>query len=146
MHRHILGSRDACEQQALSGTPGTFWCKSKTMKAKYISSPASEYRQLEDVVGCKWSVSVLQAVGSGISRPGALERHIDGISTKVLSERLRKLTRYGLLDKQTYAEVPPRTEYALTANGKKPLTIIAQIRSLDDAIRSTESRVKKLTK
>ncbi len=91
-------------------------------------------------------MSVLQAVGSGISRPGALERHIDGISTKVLSERLRKLTHYGLLDKQTYAEMPPRTEYALTANGKKLLTIIAQIRSLDDAIRSTESRPRKLTK
>jgi len=116
------------------------------MKAKNISSPASEYRQLEDVVGCKWSVSVLQAVGSGISRPGALERHISGISTKVLSERLRKLTRYGLLDKKTYAEVPPRTEYALTANGKKLIAIIAQIRSLDEAIRSPGSKAKGLTK
>lgn len=113
------------------------------MKAKNISSTTSEYRQLEDVVGCKWSVSVLQAVGSGVSRPGALERHIDGISTKVLSERLRKLTRYGLLDKQTYAEVPPRTVYALTASGKKLLAIIAQIRSLDDNIRRMESKERK---
>ena len=103
-------------------------------KAKKNSSLAS-YRQLEDVVGCKWSVSVLQAVAAGISRPGALERHIAGISTKVLSERLRKLTGYGLLDKQVYAEVPPRTEYALTANGEKLVAIIGQIRQLDDVIR-----------
>lgn len=96
---------------------------------------ASSYRQLEDVVGCKWSVSVLQAVAGGVSRPGALERHIAGISTKVLSERLRKLTGYGLLDKQIYAEVPPRTEYALTANGKKLVAIIGQIKQLDEAIR-----------
>ena len=92
------------------------------------------------MVGCKWSVSVLQAVGSGITRPGALERQIAGISTKVLSERLRKLTRYGLLDKQVYAEVPPRTEYALTAYGQKLLRIISQIRSLDEAIRNTGER------
>jgi len=98
------------------------------------NSASSSYRQLEDVVGCKWSVSVLQAVAAGISRPGALERHVAGISTKVLSERLRKLTGYGLLDKQVYAEVPPRTEYALTANGKKLVAIIGQIRQLDDVI------------
>lgn len=100
----------------------------------------SSYRQLEDVVGCKWSVSVLQAVAAGISRPGALERHIAGISTKVLSERLRKLTGYGLLDKQVYAEVPPRTEYALTHNGRKLVAIIGEIRLLDDDIRGSELR------
>ncbi len=38
----------------------------------------SLYQKLEDVVGCKWSVSVLMAVQDGVARPGALERHIDG--------------------------------------------------------------------
>ncbi len=103
------------------------------------SSTKPVYRQLEDVVGCKWSVSVLQAVAAGIARPGALERHIQGISTKVLSERLRKLTGYGLLSKQIYAEVPPRTEYSLTQNGRKLLLIINQIRTLDDEIRDARS-------
>lgn len=92
----------------------------------------SEYTRLEDVIGCKWSVSVLLAVGLGINRPGALERHIEGISTKVLSERLRKLTAYGLLDKQVFPEVPPRTEYRLTAMGAKLVEIIDQIQQLDE--------------
>lgn len=138
MHTRIVGGAQARDQRALSGTPGTFWCNLKKIQAKKISSAASEYRHLEDVVGCKWSVSVLQAVAAGISRPGALERHIEGISTKVLSERLRKLTRYGLLDKATYAEVPPRTEYTLTSNGGKLVAIIGQIRQLDDRIRRKE--------
>ena len=90
------------------------------------------------MVGCKWSVSVLQAVGAGISRPGALERHVQGISTKVLSERLRKLTSYGLLDKRVYAEVPSRTEYSLTENGRKLVGIISQIKLLDDEIKRSE--------
>jgi DNA-binding HxlR family transcriptional regulator len=106
------------------------------MKTIKNSPSVKSYRQLEDVVGCKWSVSVLQAIGAGISRPGALERHIQGISTKVLSERLRKLTSYGLLDKHVYAEVPPRTEYSLTDNGHKLVGIISQIKLLDDEIRS----------
>ena len=94
------------------------------------------YTQLEDVVGCKWSVSVLHAVADGVTRPGALERHIAGISCKVLSERLRKLTLYGLLDKQIYAEVPPRTEYSLTPSGHKLIRIIEQIGQLDDEIKN----------
>jgi DNA-binding HxlR family transcriptional regulator len=94
-------------------------------------STRSSYRCLEDVVGCKWSVSVLEAVASGIHRPGALERHITGISTKVLSERLRKLTAYGLLVKQSYAELPPRTEYVLTPRGRKLARIIEQLHTLD---------------
>ena len=91
----------------------------------------STYRKLEDIVGCKWSVSVLLAVEKGINRPGALERHIEGISAKVLSERLRKLTAYGLMDKESFPEVPPRTEYSLTKSGQRLIKIIQQIQDLD---------------
>lgn len=94
------------------------------------------YRQLEDVVGCKWSVSVLKAVADNVTRPGKIERHIEGISKKVLSERLRKLTNYGLLQKHAYAEVPPRTEYSLTENGKKLIFIIDQVKTLDLEIKN----------
>ena len=103
-----------------------------------LSPVKSAYSQLEDVVGCKWSVSVLRAVAEGVSRPGALERHLKGISTKVLSERLRKLTAYGLLAKHAYAEMPPRTEYSLTRNGQRLVSIIDQIKLLDDEIKSAE--------
>ena len=105
-------------------------------------SAQSAYSQLEDVVGCKWSVSVLQAVADGVSRPGALERHVHGISTKVLSERLRKLTIYGLLAKHVYAEVPPRTEYSLTQNGQKLVSIISLIKTLDGEIKRAECLIR----
>ncbi len=107
----------------------------KTKAEKKLASRPSSYRQLEEVVGCKWSVSVLQAIAEGVSRPGALERYIEGISTKVLGERLHKLTLYGLLARQVYAEVPPRTEYTLTASGLKLAAIIAQLQQLDNDIR-----------
>ena len=94
-------------------------------------SSRKNYECLEQVVGCKWSVSVLAAIQEGIDRPGALERHIEGISTKVLSERLRRLTAYQLLDKSKYNELPPRTVYSLTPKGKKLVKIIQQIQKLD---------------
>ena len=101
-------------------------------------SPGSSYQRIEDVVGCKWSVSVLMAVREGIKRPGALERHIRGISAKVLAERLRKLANYGLLSKTSFSEVPPRTEYSLTQTGRELVKIIEQIQRLDDTHKKAE--------
>jgi len=102
------------------------------------SRSESYYRQLEEVIGCKWSVSVLTAIAEKVSRPGALERHIPGISKKVLSERLRKLTAYSLISKHSYGKFPLRTEYSLTQNGEKLISIISQIKNLDDEIRNSE--------
>lgn len=90
------------------------------------------YECLEQVVGCKWSVSVLMAVEAGTDRPGALERAITGISTKILAERLRKLTDYGLLDKKKFNETPPRTVYSLTSKGRRLVRILEQLQELDD--------------
>lgn len=109
------------------------------MKKKEAISGRSSYRKLEEVLGCKWSVSVLLAVKRGIARPSALERAIEGISTKVLSERLRKLTDYGLLHKEVFAEIPPRTEYALTQAGAELTDIIAQVHLLDEQLREQAS-------
>jgi DNA-binding HxlR family transcriptional regulator len=110
----------------------------KYKKKKINTKTHATYRKLEEVVGCKWSVSVLMAIREGVNRPGALERKIDGISTKVLSERLRKLSAYGLLQKHSYPEVPPRTEYVLTSSGEKLIRIIEQIQHLDSEIEKQE--------
>lgn len=105
--------------------------KNKDEKISGIARSRRAYERLEQVIGCKWSVSVLDAVRRGVNRPGALEKSIEGISTKVLSERLRRLTDYGLLEKKSYAEVPPRTEYSLTETGIALTDIIARIHELD---------------
>jgi DNA-binding HxlR family transcriptional regulator len=74
---------------------------------------------VEDVVGCKWSLAVLGLVRSGVRRPGAMEHAIPGLSKKVLNERLRKLQRFGIISKRSFAEVPPRVEYRLTPFGER---------------------------
>lgn len=89
---------------------------------------------VEDVLGCKWSMHVLLLVESGIRRPGAMERAVEGLTAKVLNERLTKLTRYGILRRTSYPEVPPRVEYDLTDFGQRFSTIIAGIRQLQATI------------
>jgi len=53
---------------------------------------------------------------------------------------LRELTDYGLLIKHAYAEVPPRTEYSLTENGRKLIFIIEQVKSLDMEIKNASQK------
>src|SRR5688500_15214831 len=97
---------------------------------------------LESVVGCKWSMSVLAAISSGVHRPGALERTCAGISTKVLNERLRKLIRFGIIERQVFPDVPPRVEYHFTPFGREFRAVVDSVeqlqRRLDGRRRSEE--------
>jgi DNA-binding HxlR family transcriptional regulator len=102
------------------------------MKEKISSAGApSVTRMVEDIVGCKWSLAVLDLVRRGVRRPGAMEHAIDGLTAKVLNERLRKLQKYGILDKRSFPEVPPRVEYALTPFGEKFSAVLDQIARLE---------------
>lgn len=91
-------------------------------------------RMVEDIVGCKWSLAVLGAVRSGICRPGAMEHAIEGLSKKVLNERLSKLVRFRILEKHAYPELPPRVEYRFTPFGNKFLGILDGIDALQREI------------
>jgi DNA-binding HxlR family transcriptional regulator len=85
----------------------------------------------EDILGCKWSIAVLQLVREGICRPGLMERTIEGLTTKVLNERLRKLTNYKILQRHAYPEIPPRVEYYLTPFGEKFVRILDELARLE---------------
>ena len=106
------------------------------VQEKNISNAPPVSQMVEDIVGCKWSLAVLGLIRGGVSRPGAMEHAQPGLSKKVLNERLRKLMRYGIIDKRSYAEVPPRVEYRLTAFGDKFATLLDGIdrlqRELDE--------------
>ncbi len=88
-------------------------------------------RMVEDVIGCKWSLTILQLIRQGTRRPGVLERSVAGLTTKVMNERLKKLVDYGILRRCAYAEIPPRVEYELTPFGQKFATILDAIEELE---------------
>jgi DNA-binding HxlR family transcriptional regulator len=102
------------------------------MKSKPLSlRERSAYRSLEDVVGCKWSAAVVGALRRGVNRPGQLERYIPGISTKILTERLRKLLAYGLATRTDHSAASLHVEYRLTPTGEKLADVIEQLQHLN---------------
>ncbi len=91
-------------------------------------------RMLEDIIGCKWSLTVIDLVRRDVRRPGAMERAIDGLTAKVLNERLRKLVKFGILSKTVFPESPPRVEYQLTEFGSEFSAILDQVERLQREI------------
>jgi len=91
-------------------------------------------KMVESIVGCKWSLSVLAAIRTGVRRPGELERACAPISTKVLNERLRKMLRFGIVERESFGEIPPRVEYRLTGLGQRFVRLLDEIESLQTAV------------
>jgi DNA-binding HxlR family transcriptional regulator len=81
-----------------------------------------------DIVCGKWTLLLVRELYEGCSRFGELERALTGISPRTLSLRLRALEEEGIVKRTTYAEVPPRVEYALTSKGVALLPIIESMR------------------
>lgn len=87
-------------------------------------------RAIRDVlnrVGDKWSLLVIVTLEGGKLRFTELQRHIPGVSQRMLTLTLRHLERDGLVSRTVHAEVPPRVEYELTDTGR---TLIAPAAAL----------------
>ena len=81
-----------------------------------------------DIVCAKWTMLVIRDLADGRTRFCELERSLAGISPRTLSLRLRALEEEGIVARQTYPEVPPRVEYALTEKGLALLPLIDVMR------------------
>lgn len=75
----------------------------------------------------RWKVLILRELFSGTRRFGELQRAVDGVSQKVLTEQLRELESDGLISRTIFAQVPPRVEYALTPRGRSLKTVLAAL-------------------
>jgi len=82
-----------------------------------------------EIVCGKWTLLIIRDLADGRSRFCELERSLAGISPRTLSLRLRALEEEGIVERRTYAEVPPRVEYALTEKGRALVPIIEDMRT-----------------
>ena len=97
-------------------------------------APQSSARMVETIYGCKWSLTVYQLLAVGINRPGEMVRSVEGLSTKVLNQCLKRNVEFGILDKVVYNELPPRVEYKVTDFGEKFLAVLEQLEALQQEI------------
>ncbi|MFW6117801.1 MAG: winged helix-turn-helix transcriptional regulator [Thermoproteota archaeon] len=71
-----------------------------------------------DVISKKWALLIVNALGNcGTLRFKGLMEELDGISPKTLSDTLKDLQAEELIHRESFAEIPPRVEYSLTADG-----------------------------
>ncbi len=81
-----------------------------------------------EIIGNKWTPLIVRDLAQGTCRFSELQRSLNGISPKTLSERLKRLEESAVVDRRCFAEVPPRVEYSLTAKGHALLPVIESMR------------------
>jgi len=81
-----------------------------------------------EILCSKWTMIIIRDLANSSARFCELERSLRGISPRTLSLRLRELESHGLVERRTFAEVPPRVEYTLTAKGCDLVPIVESMR------------------
>lgn len=71
-----------------------------------------------ELVGSKWKLLILRNLRIRPWRFNELQRSLDGVSRKVLTDSLRSMEEDGIITRTVYEEVPPRVEYSLSPLGK----------------------------
>jgi DNA-binding HxlR family transcriptional regulator len=84
------------------------------------SEPASEspLAVALERVGDRWSLLLVEALLDGSRRFNELSDALPGIAPNILTDRLRRLEREGIVRAAPYTQRPPRMEYSLTADGR----------------------------
>ena len=76
------------------------------------------------LIGNKWKILIIRDLLSGPKRFTEIKNSIPGISQKVLTDNLRALEEDGLINREVFAEVPPRVVYSLSEIGESLRPII----------------------
>ncbi|MER6289479.1 winged helix-turn-helix transcriptional regulator [Streptomyces sviceus] len=75
-------------------------------------------REIFSDVANKWAFLIIEALGERTLRFSELRNEVEGVSHKMLTQNLRMLERYGLVEREVHPTVPPRVEYTLTEPGQ----------------------------
>jgi DNA-binding HxlR family transcriptional regulator len=72
-----------------------------------------------DVIAKKWALLIINTVGNHDSlRFNEIMQELNGISPKTLADTLKQLQDEKLMNRESFAEIPPRVEYSLTKDGQ----------------------------
>ena len=80
--------------------------------------PACPVATTVGLIGSKWKLLIMRNLLQRPYRFNELQKSLEGISQKVLTDSLRSMEADGIITRTVYPEVPPRVEYALSELGK----------------------------
>ncbi len=87
--------------------------------------PACPVATTVQMIGSKWKLLIMRNLFIRPWRFNELQRSLEGISQKVLTDSLRSMEADGIITRTVYPEVPPRVEYALSDLGETMRPIIS---------------------
>jgi len=91
--------------------------------------PATPLESALDRVGDRWSLLVVEALLDGERRFGELGDRVPGIAPNILTERLRRLERAGVIVAEPYTTRPLRVRYRLTEDGRELAGVVRLLAS-----------------
>ena len=94
------------------------------MRSKEDILPECPVATTVSLIGSKWKLLIMRNLLARPLRFNELQKSIDGISQKALTEALRSMEADGIVIRKAYPEVPPRVEYSLTELGESMRPII----------------------
>jgi DNA-binding HxlR family transcriptional regulator len=85
------------------------------------------------VIGSRWTIPIVRYLNSGPKRPSELSKLLNGISPKILTQRLRELETWGLVEREAFQEIPPRVTYTLSDRGRDLVFVMEALRDLGES-------------
>lgn len=79
------------------------------------------------LIADKWTLLIVMSLLQGTKRNSEIQRQVHGITPKMLSQTLKTLLKYEMVERNVFPEVPPRVEYTLTEFGRslsEPLALL----------------------
>jgi len=92
----------------------------------------------------KWKLSLMDELFQGTKRNGELMRALDGITQRVLTDRLREMEKDGLVHRESFNELPPRVEYTLTPEGYALYDALSSLCHWGETFAQKKARLNKL--
>ena len=105
------------------------------MRSKEDILPECPVATTVSLIGSKWKLLIMRNLLARPWRFNELQKSIDGISQKALTEALRSMVADGIVIRKAYPEVPPRVEYSLTELGESMRPIIKAMENWGSAYR-----------
>lgn len=94
----------------------------------------AQVRRAAELLERRWQLSIIYAALTGAMRFNEFAQAVDGISPRMLAERLRDLESAGLIERSVLPTSPPTVEYRLTARGRRLAPVIEAMRAYAEGV------------
>jgi DNA-binding HxlR family transcriptional regulator len=106
----------------------------KSMEEAQAEELCPRYQAAVEILGKRWTPLIVRVLLNHPRRFSEMATVISGLSDRLLSERLKELEAFGILERRVFPETPVRIEYALTTKGHQLQEVVDAIQHWADCL------------